>query len=45
MKRFKQYFKGWGFNQQGEQRKLKQAIQAELWELEQEEECGPLSCV
>jgi hypothetical protein len=26
MKRFKQYFKGWGFNQQGVQRKLKQAI-------------------
>jgi hypothetical protein len=34
IKRFKQHFKGWGFNQQGEQRKLKQVIQEELWGLE-----------
>jgi hypothetical protein len=45
IKRFKQYFKGWGFNQQGEQRKLKRAIQEELWGLEQEEDNGPLSSV
>jgi hypothetical protein len=43
LKRFKQFFKGWGFNHLGEQKKLKQNIQAELWRLEQDEEEAPLT--
>lgn len=43
LKRFKQYFKGWGFNIQGERRKQKATIQNELHELEKEEEKGPLT--
>jgi hypothetical protein len=34
LKKFKKYFKGWGFNRQGE----KQEMQEELWELEHMEE-------
>ena len=30
LKRVKQFFKGWGFNRQGEQRKLKRSLQDEL---------------
>jgi hypothetical protein len=43
LKRFKQFFKGCGFNHLGEQKKLKQNIQAELWRLEQDEEGAPLT--
>ena len=38
LKRFKQFFKGWGFNRQGEQRKMKAALQKELLSLETMEE-------
>jgi hypothetical protein len=38
LKNFKKYFKGRGFNLQGEIRKKKQEIQEELWELEHMEE-------
>lgn len=38
MKRFKQFFKGWGFNKLGEQRKKKTLIQEELMKLELIEE-------
>ena len=38
LKRFKQYFKGWSFNKQGEQRKEKQALHEELLLIEQHEE-------
>lgn len=37
LKLFKQYFKGWGFNLQGEMRKMKE-IQVELVDLENSEE-------
>jgi len=43
MKRFKQYFKGWGFNLQGENRKNKKQIQQDLLSLEQQEETCLLS--
>lgn len=43
LKRFKQYFKGWGFNLQGARRKRKSEIQSSLKEMEEEEEeLGPL---
>ena len=38
LKLFKQYFKGWGFNLQGELRKQRKGIQKELTELETIEE-------
>ena len=38
LKRFKQFFKGWGFNRQGEQRKIKLELQEEPLVLEQLEE-------
>jgi len=38
LKRSKQFFKGWGFNRQGEQRKMKAALQKELLSLETMEE-------
>jgi len=34
LKRFKQFFKGWGFNIQGEKRKKKILLQDELLSLE-----------
>jgi len=43
LKKFKQYFKGWGFNLQGERKKRKQMIQTEIYNMEIEEENGPLS--
>jgi len=42
LKRFKQFFKGWGFNRQGEQRKKKLALQEELLSLELLEETQDL---
>jgi len=42
LKRFKQYFKGWGFNVQGENRKIRKSLHEELVELELEEEETPL---
>jgi len=42
LKLVKQYFKGWGFNRQGEQRKKKKEMQEELLALEQLEEETPL---
>ena len=42
LKRFKQYFKGWGFNRQCEQKKKKRYMQEELLVLEQFEEEAPL---
>lgn len=42
LKRFKQYYKGWGFNIQGARRKRKREIQGTLKELEEIEEAGPL---
>jgi hypothetical protein len=38
LKKVKQFFKGWGFNKQGEQRKMKEALQDELLSLELLEE-------
>jgi hypothetical protein len=38
LKRFKQYFKGWGFNKQGENRKIKSQMREKLLQLEQIEE-------
>ncbi|CAN6179481.1 unnamed protein product [Urochloa humidicola] len=38
LKRFKQYFKGWGFDKQGQQRTIKLEAQNELLELEKMEE-------
>ena len=38
LKRFKQFFKGWGFNRQGEQKAKKKAMHEELLSLEQLEE-------
>lgn len=38
LKMFKQYFKGWGFNLQGEMRKKRKVFQKELAELEEIEE-------
>ena len=43
LKRFKQFFKGWGFNRQGEQKAKKKAMHEELSELELLEEEGLLS--
>jgi hypothetical protein len=43
LKRFKQYFKGWGFNLQGENRKKKENLSQELMKLEQKEEEGTIS--
>ena len=43
LKRFKQFFKGWGFNRQGEQKAKKKAMHEELLSLEQLEEDGLLS--
>ena len=43
LKRFKQFFKGWGFNRQGQQRKKKKEMQEELLVLEQFEEENNLS--
>lgn len=42
LKRFKQFFKGWGFNLQGTKRKRKSEIQNELKSMEDDEELGPL---
>ena len=42
LKCFKQYFKGWGFNRQCEQKKKKRDMQEELLVLEQFEEEAPL---
>ena len=42
LKRFKQFFKGWGFNRQGEQRKAKIKLQEELLDLELLEESQDL---
>ena len=42
LKRFKQYFEGWGFNRQCEQKKKKRDMQEELLVLEQFEEKAPL---
>jgi len=38
LKRFKQYFKGWGFNIQGENRRMRAELQEELLCIEQMEE-------
>jgi hypothetical protein len=43
LKRFKQYFKGLGFNLQGENRKKKENISQELMKLEQKGEEGVIS--
>lgn len=43
LKRFKQYFKGWGFIIQGARRKRKGEIHSTLKEMEEEEEMGPLN--
>ena len=43
LKRFKQYFKGWGFNIQGQQKKRKNDIHTELLALEVIEEEPDLS--
>ena len=43
LKRFKQYFKGWGFNIQGQQKKRKNDIHTELLALEVVEEESGLS--
>jgi hypothetical protein len=43
LKRFKQYFKWWGFNLQGENRKKKENLSQELMKLEQKEEEGTIS--
>ena len=43
LKLFKQYFKGWGLNLQGELRKLRKELQEELIILEDLEECNMLS--
>ena len=43
LKRFKQYFKTWGFNVQGERRKLRNNMQDELLNIEQAEENAMLS--
>jgi mannosylglycoprotein endo-beta-mannosidase len=40
---FKQYFKGWGFNLQGELKKKRKGISDELVKLELIEESGDLS--
>ena len=42
LNKFKQYFKGWGFNIQGENRKLRASLHKELAELETLEEEAPL---
>jgi hypothetical protein len=42
LKKFKQYFKGWEFNRQGDRKKQKMEIQNELWKLELVEEENPL---
>ena len=42
LKRIKQYFKGWGFNRQGVQKKTKIALQEELLSLENLEEIHDL---
>ena len=42
LKRFKQYFEGWGFNRQCEQKKKKRDMQEELLVLEQFEKEAPL---
>jgi len=43
LKKLKQYFKGWGFNLQGERKKRKQMIQTEIHNMDIDEENGPLS--
>jgi len=43
LKRFKQFFKEWGFNRQGRQRKIKKTLQEELTMLELEEESYDLN--
>ena len=43
LKRFKQYFKGWGFNVQGERKKLIAKLQDGLLDIEQMEEDALLS--
>ena len=43
LKKFKQHFKGWGFNNQGIERKIKQQLNEELLILEQIEEQAFLS--
>ena len=43
LKLFKQFFKGWGFNQQGVFRKLRKYLQIELPALEELEETSTLS--
>ena len=43
LKRFKQFFKGWGFNRQGEQKVRKRKMEEELLKLEQLEEQENLS--
>ena len=43
LKLFKEYFKGWGFNLQGELRNKRKEIQNELAELENHEEICALS--
>jgi hypothetical protein len=40
IKNFQQYFKGWGFNKQGEQRKLKVSLQELILEQTKEEDLG-----
>jgi len=43
LKRFKQFFKGWGFNVSGQQKKTKNDIHNELMALELDEEDAHLS--
>jgi len=43
LKRVKQFFKGWGFNRHGEQRKMKMTLQNELLAMEQLEEIQDLT--
>jgi hypothetical protein len=43
LKMFKQYFKGWGFNLQGELRKLRAVVSEELTQLESIEEMEGLN--
>lgn len=43
LKKFKKYFKGWGFNQAGQMKKRKKVIQDKMLVIEQKKECMPLT--
>jgi hypothetical protein len=43
LKKVKNFLKGWGFNLAGNRKKRKKEIENLIMELEEQEECGPLS--